>query len=89
LGGAEAETRIVRQRSSHMRPPFAKKFEHQFAVVLEERAAVFSFTFGLLDQKVLEECRKRDILTFGTATTPEEGLVLQEIGVDATTYGAP
>jgi nitronate monooxygenase len=50
---------------------------------------VFSFTFGLPDQKVLEECGKRDILTFGTATTPEEGLVLQEIGVDATTYGAP
>lgn len=66
-----------------LRPPFSQKFEQQFAVVLEERPAVFSFTFGLPERKILEECRKRGIVTFGTATTPEEGLALQAIGVDA------
>jgi nitronate monooxygenase len=84
---AVAATKSYRQElgisEPALRPPFSQKFEHQFAVVLEERPAVFSFTFGLPDRKVLEECHKRDILTFGTATTPEEGLALQEIGVDA------
>ena len=66
-----------------MHPPFSQNFEEQFSVVLKEQPAVFSFTFGLPDQKFLEECRKRGILTFGTATTLEESLALQEIGVDA------
>jgi nitronate monooxygenase len=64
-------------------PPFSQKFEDQFAVVIKEQPAVFSFTFGLPNQKFLEECRNRGILTFGTATTLEEGLALQERGVDA------
>jgi nitronate monooxygenase len=64
-------------------PPFSQKFEHQFAVVIKEQPAVFSFTFGVPDEKFLEECRKYGILTFGTATTSEEGLALQERGVDA------
>jgi nitronate monooxygenase len=50
---------------------------------MNERPAVFSFTFGVPDQKFLAECRKGGILMFGTATTPEEGLALQESGVDA------
>jgi nitronate monooxygenase len=87
IQAAIAATKSYRQElgisDPAVRPPFSQKFEHQFAVVLEERPAVFSFTFGLPDQKFLEECRKRGILTFGTATTPEEGLALQEIGVDA------
>lgn len=64
-------------------PPFMPDFEKQFSVVLREKPAVFSFTFGLLDRGLLQECRKREILTIGTATTLEEGLALQEIGVDA------
>jgi nitronate monooxygenase len=64
-------------------PPFSQSFEEQFSVVMNERPAVFSFTFGVPDQKFLAECRKRGILMFGTATTPEEGLALQESGVDA------
>jgi nitronate monooxygenase len=66
-----------------LRPPFSPNFEEQFSVVLKERPAVFSFTFGRLDQRFLEECRKRGILTFGTATTLEDALALQETGVDA------
>jgi nitronate monooxygenase len=50
--------------------------------VIEERPAVFSFTFGLPDPAALRECREHGILTIGTATTPEEGLALQEAGVD-------
>lgn len=66
-----------------VQPPFSQKFEDQFAVVRTEKPAVFSFTFGLPGPSVLEECRKCRILTFGTATTLDEAVALQEAGVDA------
>jgi nitronate monooxygenase len=63
-------------------PPFSQDFESQFSVILAERPAVFSFTFGIPDQKFLAECRNRNILTFGTATTLEEAEALERAGVD-------
>ena len=65
-----------------LKPPFCPQFEDQFAVVLNERPAVFSFTFGLIDRRLIGECRKRGIATLGSATTLEEALALKEIGVD-------
>jgi nitronate monooxygenase len=49
-------------------------------VVLEERPAVFSFTFGVIDP---EPFRKAGIAVLGTATTGEEAAVLEAAGVDA------
>jgi nitronate monooxygenase len=66
-----------------VQPPFSQKFEDQFAVVCSEKPAVFSFTFGLPDRSVLGECRRRGILTFGTATTLDEAVALEQAGVDA------
>src|SRR5262249_23610772 len=66
-----------------LRRTFCPKFEEQFAVVLNERPAVFSFTFGLINRQLLGECRKRGIATIGSATTLEEALALEESGVDA------
>ncbi|MCL9683863.1 NAD(P)H-dependent flavin oxidoreductase [Legionella maioricensis] len=63
--------------------PFEESFEEQMAVVLKCKPAVFSFTFGLIDKKIIKECRKQEIMTIGTATTLEEGIALQESGVDA------
>ena len=86
IRSAIAATKCYRQELSipdpRVEPPFSQKFEEQFAVILQERPAVFSFTFGVPGQKCLEECRKLGILTFGTATTPEEGLILEQSGVD-------
>jgi nitronate monooxygenase len=59
--------------------PFAEEFE----AVLEARPAVFSFTFGIPDGKVLARLRARDIITIGTATTDTEARMLEEAGVDA------
>jgi nitronate monooxygenase len=49
-------------------------------VVLEERPAVFSFTFGVIDP---EPFRDAGIAVFGTATTGEEAAALEASGVDA------
>ena len=84
---ALSATRIYRRElglpEPKLRPPFMPDFDRQFAVILSERPAVFSFTFGLLDEGLLQECRRRGILTAGTATTLDEGVALQKIGVDA------
>jgi nitronate monooxygenase len=66
-----------------VRPPYLPDFEEQFSIVLGERPAVFSFTFGVPDRRRLQECRARGILTIGTATILDEGLALQDAGVDA------
>jgi nitronate monooxygenase len=58
-------------------PPYLN--EDSLAVVLEERPAVFSFTFGVVDPAPLHEA---GIQVYGTATTAEEARVLTDAGVD-------
>jgi nitronate monooxygenase len=53
-----------------------------FAVILEERVPVFSFTFGIPPREMLEACRKAGIATMGTATTVAEARALEQSGVD-------
>lgn len=64
-------------------PSFTENFSEQLDIVLQYKPAVFSFTFGLMDKQIIKECRQQGIITIGTATTPEEGIALQESGVDA------
>jgi nitronate monooxygenase len=59
-------------------PPYLR--EGQLDVVLEERPAVFSFTFGLVEPEPLREA---GIAVLGTATTSEEASYLAAAGVDA------
>lgn len=62
---------------------FGDDFDALFAVVLEQKPKVFSFTFGIPSREALDACRANGILTIGTATTIDEGKALQEAGVDA------
>jgi nitronate monooxygenase len=62
--------------------PFQSRFENQVEVVLDLRPKVFSFVFGIPSPAILEECRRRGILTAGTATTVDEALALEAAGVD-------
>jgi nitronate monooxygenase len=54
--------------------------EAQLAVVAEERVPVFSFTFGV---PPLDEIRHAGSVVLGTATTVEEAVELERVGVDA------
>lgn len=58
-------------------PPYLR--EDALAVVLEERPAYFSFTFGVVDPAPLHDA---GIEVLGTATTIDEADVLRETGVD-------
>jgi nitronate monooxygenase len=61
-------------------PPVA--FEDQVQVVLDVRPPVFSFVFGIPHAGILQECRRRGIVTAGGATTIDEALALEAAGVD-------
>lgn len=60
-------------------PPFAEQVE----ALLEARPPVWSFVMGVPDREVLREAKKRGIVTIGTATTVEEGVLVAEAGADA------
>lgn len=62
---------------------YEESFEAQFAVVLEEAPAVFSFTFGMPTPEQIAALKSRNILSIGTATTVAEARVLEQLGVDA------
>jgi nitronate monooxygenase len=64
-------------------PVSALSFDEQFAAVLEERPAVFSFTFGIPPASALDACRSAGIFTIGTADTADEAVALERAGVDA------
>jgi nitronate monooxygenase len=57
-------------------------FQAQLEVVLDERPAALSFTFGIPAPDALRALRARGILTFGTATCVREATLLEEAGVD-------
>lgn len=62
--------------------PFKTRFENQVQVILDTKPKVFSFMFGILPADILEEFRKRGIVTVGAATTLDEAIALENTGVD-------
>jgi len=62
--------------------PFKSRYENQVEVILDIRPKVFSFVFGIPSADILEQCRKRGIITAGAATTPDEAIALENAGVD-------
>jgi nitronate monooxygenase len=58
------------------------KFEDQARVLLDAKVPVFSFIVGVPPKEILDECHTQGILTIGTATTPDEAIVLEQAGVD-------
>ena len=58
-------------------------FKAQVDAVLAAGVPVFSFTFGIPDEDVLEELRRQGVVILGTATTVSEATMLEAAGVDA------
>jgi nitronate monooxygenase len=61
---------------------YGERYQEQLQVIIEERVALFSFTFGMLTAAEMELLRGAGILTCGTATTVAEAVALEENGVD-------
>jgi nitronate monooxygenase len=54
----------------------------QVEALLEANPPVFSFVYGIPSADILGECKRRNITTLGTATTPAEAAALETAGVD-------
>lgn len=61
---------------------FHYRFEDQVEALLEAKPPVFSFVFGVPAAPILAECKRRGIVTLGTATSIAEARLLDEAGVD-------
>ncbi len=82
-----AQDAVAKYRTElHLAPaaptPAPVSLKEAFAVILEERVPVFSFTFGIPPREMLEACRSAGIATMGTATTVAEARALEQAGVD-------
>ena len=90
--GSEAFSRSLAPLAGHIRslggtlpayqPYVPVKFEDQARVLLDAKVPVFSFIVGVPAKEILEECRTQGIVTIGTATTPDEAIILEQAGVD-------
>jgi nitronate monooxygenase len=58
-------------------------FEEQLHAALDTGAGVFSFTFGSLPADTITTIKARGALVMGTATTVDEAVALEQLGVDA------
>jgi nitronate monooxygenase len=65
-------------------PPaqYGQRFDDQIEALLAVAPPVFSFVFGVPPAAVLAECRRRDIVTVGTATSIAEARALDDAKVD-------
>ena len=51
-------------------------------ILLDANVPVYSFVFGIPPKEILDEARRRRIVTLGTATTPDEATALEQAGVN-------
>ncbi|RXZ43678.1 NAD(P)H-dependent flavin oxidoreductase [Crenobacter cavernae] len=61
---------------------YMPRYQEQVEALLEARPAAFSFVYGVPAPDILDRCKELDIVTIGTATTPDEARLLDEAGVD-------
>jgi nitronate monooxygenase len=56
--------------------------DEQVSALLDARPPALSFVFGIPPADVIDECRRRSVVTIGTATTVDEAVALESSGVD-------
>ncbi len=64
-------------------PPYIPSFDEQFTVIIEENVPIFSFTFGLMEDRYIQALKKNNIKIIGTATSISEAQTLEKAGINA------
>jgi len=57
-------------------------YKEQIKVVIEEKIPICSFTFGVPTADEMGKFKEHNIITIGTATTVEEAVSIEELGMD-------
>ncbi|SDF35258.1 NAD(P)H-dependent flavin oxidoreductase [Terriglobus roseus] len=63
-------------------PYKAIRFEDQARALFDADVPVFSFIYGIPPKEILDEARRKGVITIGTATTPDEASALEQAGID-------
>lgn len=61
---------------------YTERYEEQVQALIDAKPPVFSFVFGIPSEDILEQCRRKGIITIGAATTLDEALAIEAAGVD-------
>ncbi|HEV7511867.1 MAG TPA: hypothetical protein VGO27_09210 [Candidatus Acidoferrum sp.] len=51
-------------------------------MLLDTNVPAFSFVYGIPPKEILDEARKKGIVTLGTATTLDEAIAVDQAGVE-------
>ena len=74
------------QEAGGAQPSFAPykplRFEDQARVLLDANVPAFSFIVGIPPREIMDEARRKGIVTLGAATTPDEAIALEQAGTD-------
>ena len=62
--------------------PSTITYEEQINVIMEEKVPVCSFTFGIPSKEVVQRLKQENIVLIGTATTVQEAMANEAIGMD-------
>ncbi len=79
-------TEVTKELAIDIKPielPYKPSFDKQLAVIIAEQVPIFSFTFGLLETKYLDELKRHNIKIIGTATSVKEAQQLSATDIDA------
>ena len=60
----------------------SENFELQVEAILKAAPPVASFIFGVPSAEIINELKKRSIITMATATTLEEAVLIEEAGIE-------
>jgi nitronate monooxygenase len=60
----------------------SQDFNAQVESLIDAAPPAFSFVFGIPNDGVVRECRKRGIVTIGAATNVDEAIALERAGID-------
>ena len=65
-----------------IKEPSSDNFYKQIEVIIQEKIAICSFTFGAPSKEIVQRLKAENILVMGTATTVKEAIINEQCGVD-------
>ncbi len=83
LAGIREKYKLKKNSSIPTKESFLKNYLEQIKVVVEEKIPVCSFTFGVPTKSIINELKQAGIIIVGTATTVQEAIHIEQLGMDA------
>lgn len=69
--------------TSDLIPQIKNNYQEQIDIICDEKVPIFSFTFGIPSADIIQRLKSNNTMIIGTATTVDEGVLLERSGCDA------